>query len=452
MTMATDLLTGWGRTAPTRAARVERPTSAADLRRLLADSPPRGAIARGLGRAYGDAAQNAGGLVVDARGIGAVVDVDVASRIASVDAGVSMRELIRHTLPRGLFPAVTPGTELVTVGGAIACDVHGKNHHVDRALCAHVESFDLVTPTGETMHLRREEQLGEFWATAGGMGLTGVVTRATLKLIPVETAWMSVDTERAMDLDDALARFGSDADYRYSVAWIDCLARGRRLGRSVLIRGNHARLEELPAARRPSALRVRSRRRASAPPWAPPGLVNRRTISVFNELYFRRAPTLERARPTPLHEFFYPLDAVEGWNRLYGPRGFLQYQFVVPFGAEETLRRAIERLSSAGCASFLAVLKRLGPEQGLISFPMPGWTLSLDVPAGNDGLASLLDELDELVAGSGGRVYLAKDSRLRPDLLEAMYPRLGEWREIQARLDPQGVMRSDLSRRLGLVA
>ena len=447
--MAPDLLTGWGRTAPTRAARIERPTSTAELRSLLTDVRPRGAIVRGLGRAYGDAAQNAGGLVIDARGVGNAIDV--VSQTATVDAGVSMRELIRQTLPLGLFPAVTPGTELVTVGGAIACDVHGKNHHVDRALCAHVESFDLVTPTGETMHVDREEQPDEFWATAGGMGLTGVITRARLGLLPVETAWMSVDTERAAELDDALARFGSDDEYRYSVAWIDCLARGKRLGRSVLIRGNHAPLEALPAGRRPHALRVPRRLRVSAPPWAPPGLVNRLTISAFNELYFRRSPTLERGRLSPLHAFFYPLDAVEGWNRLYGPRGFLQYQFVVPVGAEETLRRAIERLSGAGCASFLAVLKRLGPEQGLLSFPMPGWTLSLDVPAGLDGLGALLDELDELVAASGGRVYLAKDSRLRPDLLEAMYPRLDEWREIQARLDPRGVMRSDLSRRLGLV-
>ena len=339
--MVSDLLTGWGRTAPTRPGRVERPSSAADVGTLLPGADPRGAIARGLGRAYGDAAQNAGGLVIEAGGINEIVDVDAVNRTATVDAGVPLREVIRRTLPLGLFPAVTPGTELVTVGGAIACDVHGKNHHVDRALGAHVETFDLVTPTGETMRVDREGHRDEFWATAGGMGLTGVVTRATIGLLPVETAWMSVDTERASDLDDALSRFGSDADYRYSVAWIDCLARGSRLGRSVLIRGNHARLEELPVARRTSALHVHSRRRASAPPWVPPGLVNRLTISAFNELYFRRAPALERGRLTPLHAFFYPLDAIEGWNRLYGPRGFLQYQFVVPFGAEETLRQAI---------------------------------------------------------------------------------------------------------------
>jgi decaprenylphospho-beta-D-ribofuranose 2-oxidase len=449
--MVSELLTGWGRTAPTRAAHVGQPSSAGAVRDLLLAAPARGAVARGLGRAYGDAAQRAGGLVIDTAGLDRLVEIDTDRRIATVDAGVSLQTLTRWTLPLGLFPAVTPGTEHVTVGGAIACDVHGKNHHLDRAFGAHVESFELVTSVGETLLVDPESRHDEFWATAGGLGLTGVIVRATVRLTSVETAWMSVDTERASDLDDALARFADDEHYRYSVAWIDCLARGKRLGRSVLIRGNHARLEHLPEELRPRAFELRNSRRVSAPPWVPPGLVNRGTISVFNELYFRRAPTLERGRLAPLHGFFYPLDAVQGWNRLYGPRGFVQYQFVVPYGAEETVRLAIQRLSAAGCPSFLAVLKRMGEEQGLISFPMSGWTLALDVPAGLDGLASLLDGLDELVAESGGRVYLAKDSRLRPDLLETMYPRLDEWREIRARLDPRGIMRSDLSRRLGLV-
>ena len=449
---AIDLLSGWGRTAPTRPARVRRPTSAAEVRDLLLGAPPRGVIARGLGRAYGDAAQRAGGLVLETMGLNGFLEIDAASRTATVDAGVSIRELVRRSLPLGLFPAVTPGTEAVTIGGLIACDVHGKNHHVDRAFCSHVESFELITPTGETLHVDPQGRPEEFWATSGGLGLTGIVVRATLRLIPVDSAWMSVDTERAADLDDALARFSTDDEYRYSVAWIDCLAQGRRFGRSVLIRGNHAGIEQLPPRLRARRLDFRPPAAVSAPRWLPSGLVNRATISILNEAYFRRAPSLERGRITSLHGFFYPLDAVRGWNRLYGPRGFVQYQFVVPFGAEETLRRAIERLGEAGCPSFLAVLKRLGDEQGLISFPMPGWTLALDLPAHLDGLQRLLDELDELVAESGGRVYLAKDGRLRPDMLDAMYPRLGEWREIRARLDPEGLMCSDLSCRLGLAA
>jgi decaprenylphospho-beta-D-ribofuranose 2-oxidase len=421
------------------------------VRALLRAAPARGAIARGFGRSYGDAAQSAGGLVIETAGLDEVVDIDTTRGTATVGAGISLQELTRRALPLGWFPAVTPGTAVVSIGGAIACDVHGKNHHADGAFCAHVESFDLVTPEGETLHIEQESRPDEFWATAGGLGLTGVIVRSTVRLIAVESAWMFVDTERAPNLDDAFARFGRDEEYRYSVAWIDCLARGKRLGRSVLIRGNHARAEHLPPGRRSQPFVQPGRPRVSAPRWAPPGLVNRATISAFNEVYFRRAPSFERGRIAPLQGFFYPLDAVRDWNRLYGPRGFVQYQFVVPYGAEDTLRRVIERLGAAGCPSFLAVLKRLGNEQGLISFPMPGWTLALDVPAGLDRLGHLLDELDELVAESEGRVYLAKDSRLRPDLLAAMYPRLHEWLEIRERLDPGHAMCSDLSRRLELV-
>jgi decaprenylphospho-beta-D-ribofuranose 2-oxidase len=450
--MPSGLLTGWGRTSATRPARLQRARSAADARELLAGAPERGVIARGYGRSYGDAAQSAGGLVIDAVGLDDVGEIDVAGGTTTVGAGVSIRALTRRTLPLGWFPAVTPGTEVVSVGGAIACDIHGKNHHVDGAFCAHVDSFELVTPSGEILDVDSTSDPEAFWATAGGLGLTGVVTRATLRLVAVETAWMSVDTERASDLDDAFARFTRDDEYRYSVAWVDCLARGKSLGRAVLMRGNPTRLDELPSDGRERPFEQPRRMTLQAPPWAPAGLVNRATISLFNEAYFRRAPALERGKLTPLSSFFYPLDVVDGWNRLYGARGFVQYQFVVPLGAEDTVRRALERLSDAGCPSFLTVLKRMGEEQGLLSFPMRGWTVALDVPAGLDGLGPLLDGLDELVAESGGRVYLAKDSRLRPDVLEAMYPRLPEWRQIQSRLDPKGVMQSDLSRRLGVTA
>jgi decaprenylphospho-beta-D-ribofuranose 2-oxidase len=364
---------------------------------------------------------------------------------------LSLDALIGLMLPLGWFPDVVPGTRFVTVGGAIASDIHGKNHHRDGAFGDHVTELELVTPSGERLRCGPDREPEAFAATTGGMGLTGVITSATLRLSRIATSWMRVDTERARDLDDVLARMDArDEDYRYSVAWIDCLARGSQLGRSVLMRGDHASVEELAPAQRRAPLSPPRAPRLTAPAWVPDGLLRRSTVSAFNQLYFRRAPREERGRLEPLGAFFFPLDAIRGWNRMYGTRGFLQYQLVVPFGREDALRAAIERLSGTGCASFLAVLKRFGPERGLISFPLPGWTLALDIPTAAPGLAPLLDGLDELVAEAGGRVYLSKDSRLRPDLVAAMYPRLGEWQAVRERLDPRGVMRSDLGRRLEL--
>jgi decaprenylphospho-beta-D-ribofuranose 2-oxidase len=433
----TRLLTGWGRTAPT-AARVTGLDGFPSV-------GPRGVVARGLGRAYGDAAQNAGGLVIDTTSHDRVLGFE--SGRVTVEAGISLGQLIEEVLPQGWFLPVTPGTQHVTVGGAIASDVHGKNHHREGSISRWVSEIELLTPSGRETLTAGDEG---FAATAGGMGLTGVVTQATLALLPVETAWITEDIERCSDVDDCLARMEArDDEYRYSVAWIDCLARGPRLGRSVLMRGDHAPADALPAGTEP--LERRSGLRIAAPPWAPNGLLRRETVAAFNELYFRRAPRAEHGRLVALDPFFYPLDAVRGWNRMYGSRGFLQYQFVVPFGAEDALRTALERLSGAGVASFLAVLKRFGEGSGMISFPMPGWTLALDMPAGDPALGPLLDGLDRLVADAGGRVYLSKDSRLRPELVPQMYPELDRWRAVVRELDPEGKMQSDLSRRLDLV-
>ncbi|MCC7077610.1 MAG: FAD-binding oxidoreductase [Acidimicrobiia bacterium] len=447
-----ELLTGWGGTAPT-ATRVAEPHSPGDVREAIAEAPDRGLVARGLARSYGDAAQNAGGVVLRMTELAAVHDVDIEGAGVTVDAGVSLEQLMRLLVPLGLFPMVTPGTCQVTVGGAIAADVHGKNHHGVGSFCNHVEAFTLETPQG-TRHVTPDRDPDVFWATAGGMGLTGVVTQARLRMKRIRTSRIRMDTERASDLDDAMSRMEQrDSDYHYSVAWIDVMARGSHMGRSVITRGDFAEPDELPTRMRSDPLGFKPSTVLTAPPWFPNGLLNKVSVRAFNELWFRKAPRHQEGAIVPLASFHHPLDFVHGWNRIYGTRGFLQYQFVVPYGpeGEAAVRTAVERLSAHGAPSFRAVLKRFGPgNPGHLSFPMPGWTLTLDVPAGMPGLAGLCDGLDEVVLEAGGRLYLAKESRAKPWVIHPMYPRLDEWREIRAKLDPGGVLRSDMARRLDL--
>ncbi|MEU9185147.1 FAD-binding oxidoreductase [Streptomyces sp. NPDC048484] len=451
--MPTDTVsvTGWGRTAPT-AARLVRPRSYDEAVAAVRDCGARGGIARGLGRAYGDAAQNAGGAVFDMTGLDRVHAIDADGGTVLCGAGVSLHRLMEILLPLGWFVPVTPGTRYVTVGGAIGADIHGKNHHVSGSFARHVLSFELLTADGEIRTVSSGTPL--FDATAGGMGLTGVILTATVRLQPVETSLMSVDTERATDLDDLMARLtATDHRYRYSVAWIDLLARGAAMGRSVLTRGDHAPLAALAdgtRARR-APLEFRPGRLPAAPSFVPEGLLGRTTVGLFNELWYRKAPHARVGALQRMSAFFHPLDGVPHWNRVYGRGGFVQYQFAVGHGQEEALRRIVHRISQRRCPSFLAVLKRFGEgDPGWLSFPMPGWTLALDIPANLPGLGGFLDELDGEVVAADGRVYLAKDSRLRPELLRAMYPRLGEFRALREELDPRSVFTSDLSRRLGL--
>jgi decaprenylphospho-beta-D-ribofuranose 2-oxidase len=451
-------LTGWGRTAPTTARVLTDPTpeSIADAVRAAG---PRGVLARGLGRAYGDAAQNAGGLVVDMTGLARIHSIDADSGVVDVDAGVSLDTLMRRALPFGLWVPVLPGTRQVTVGGAIAADIHGKNHHTEGSFGNHVLSMELITASGEIRTLTPDGTDGPnggtdaelFWATVGGMGLTGIVVRARIRLMPTETAYFVVDTERATDLDDLMARLAdNDDNYTYSVAWFDSVATGASMGRAVLTRGWAARHDDLPRKLRRDPLRFDAPRLCTAPPVFPSGLLNRVTARAFNELWYRKAPTDRRGEVQNITTFFHPLDIVGDWNRVYGPRGFLQYQFVVPFGAEDTFRRCVRQIAASGQVSCLNVLKRFGPGNAApLSFPAPGWTLAVDIPI-RPGVDALCATLDQLVLDAGGRVYLAKDSRVDAGTLARMYPRLDEWRKVRAAVDPHGVFVSDLARRLAL--
>jgi decaprenylphospho-beta-D-ribofuranose 2-oxidase len=446
------LLTGWANTAPT-GAEVAHPADREALAATLSGDLPRGVIARGLGRSYGDPAQNAGGLVVDTTAVSGITELDVARGVVTAAAGTSLDALMRWLVPLGWFVPVTPGTRQVTVGGAIASDIHGKNHHKVGSWCDAVEAMTLVTPAHGPIRVTPESHPDLFWATAGGMGLTGIVLDATFRLHRIETSRVLVDTDRTSDLDSALALMESSDDrYDYSVAWIDLMARGAAMGRSILGRGRFAHLDELDRRHRRDPLAFHSSTIATAPAVVPPRLVNTATIKAFNEAWYRKAPKRRRDELQGITQFFHPLDIVDRWNRVYGVHGLLQWQFVVPPEATEELRAIIGELSRSGFPSFLAVLKRMGPgNPGPLSFPMAGWTLAFDVPTVPAGpLADLLDRLDQRVVDAGGRLYLAKDSRMRPELLPAMYPRLDDFVAVRRDVDPKQLLRSDLARRLHL--
>ena len=446
-----ERLTGWGRTAPS-VAEVLRPRTREQVVQAVAEAGPRGVIARGLGRSYGDPAQNAGGRVLDLTSMDRILDVDLEQGLAVVEPGVSLQQLMQAMLPFGFFVPVTPGTRYVTVGGAIASDIHGKSHHADGSFAQHVASLDLLLADGSVRTLTPESDPVLFWATAGGMGLTGVVLRATLRMMPVETSRILVETQRVADLDEAMERMtATDADYRFSVASLDNLATGPALGRGWVESGNFATRDQLPPKLRATPLAFSPKPLATMPNLFPSGLLNRRTVRLMNEANFRRAPKAAHPHLVSIGAFFHPLDAIHDWNRVYGPAGFLQYQFVVPFEATATLRRIVERVAVQGAPSFVTVLKRFGPASpGYLSFPTEGWTLTYDFPTGTPGLAGLLRWMDAQVLDAGGRLYLAKDSRMSPGDVEAMYPRLEAFRKVRAEVDPHGVFVSDQSRRLSL--
>jgi len=402
-----------------------------------------GVLARGMGRSYGDAAQLAGGLIIETTRLRSVA-LDEAGGCVTAGAGVTLGELLARLVPAGWMAPVLPGTQHVSVGGAIAGDIHGKNHGSAGTFGRHVEALGLLTAAGEELSLSPGDAL--FEATLGGMGLTGIIVWARVRLAPVSSPYLSVDTDRVEDLDAALAALRAPGG-PHRVAWLDLLA--RRAGRGVVTRAEHLPASAVPRGARGAAT---VRARTTVPGRWPGALLRPATVRAFNELRFRRSPVGERGRVESIGAHMFPLDALDAWPRLYGRAGFVQYQLVVPYGAEAALKAVLGELRQARVPCYLAVLKDFGEANGApLSFPIAGWTLALDLPRAAPGLPPALERCDEHVAAAGGRVYLSKDARLRPDALRAMYPRLGEWREVRDRADPDGVWRSDLALRTGLV-
>lgn len=436
-------LSGWGR-YPIIDCAVARPGSAAAVSPMLDDLPS--VIARGNGRSYGDASVNADA-VVDMRRIDHLIDFDPESGRIVCEGGTLLSELIDAMLPRGWFPPVTPGTRQVTIGGMIASDVHGKNHHGAGSFCDHLAWIDLAIGEGRVLRCSPCDHADLFAATCGGMGLTGVILRACFRLIPVQSAAVRQRTIRAPKLDDALAAFEASLDWTYSVAWIDCLAGGGDIGRSVVLLGEHAVPDDLPAARRATGLIPPRRKNKRIPVDFPAFALGPTPVRLFNRLYY--AAQRPGDRIVDIDPYFYPLDTVHDWNRIYGRRGFVQYQCVMPLrSSRDGLTQILTEVAARGGASFLAVLKRMGPASfGLLSFPMEGYTLTLDFPV-NDCNLALIDRIDAISRDHGGRIYLAKDALASPKGFAAGYPRLEAFRQVRRHYELDRHFQSHLSRRL----
>ena len=445
---ATTRLSGWG--ANLRAdcvlAEPETPTEvAARLDRA-------GTIARGLGRSYGDAALNAGGQVLGLRKVDRYLGFDERTGTLTCEAGVSLGRIIQDFAPRGWFPMITPGTKFVTIGGCVANDVHGKAHHSQGCFSACVDALTVLLASGEVVPASRDQNADLFWGTFGGMGLLGVVLTATIRLRRIETTYFRQRSIRAQDLEAMLAALDEhDRTFPYSVATLDVMATGARLGRGVLAVGDHARRDELPRRFAADPLRVSGPPRLTVPFELPELTINRLSTRAANAVIQR----IQAGTPAVGHYegFFYPLDGIAHWNRSFGRRGFAQYQFVIPFAdGPQRLREILGAILSAGELPFLNVLKRFGKESGgLLSFPREGYTFAIDFPIRKNTVA-LLRRLDAMVLEAGGRTYLGKDSYVDAPTFRAMYPRLDRWLETKAKYDPRGVFTSDLGRRVGLVA
>ena len=445
-----QIIQGWGRNTSAEVNILE-PENKIKLKEIILNAEKNSLIARGLGRSYGDSAQLDKKNVVSLKKFN-TFELDRENNVITAQAGVTFDELLKYIVPRGFFLPVSPGTRFVTVGGAIASDVHGKNHHVDGSFGNNIKSIVLIDGNGNLHTLKPDNSINnndrkKFWSTVGGMGLTGIILEATFSLIPISSSYIEVDTKRFSNIDELMGEMiECDKKFRYSVAWVDSL---HKEFRGVLTCGDHLDVKKLKDDFPNKPLTFNIEPLAEAPNFFPGGLLNRFSVKAFNEAWFRKSPKLRKGELQNLGEFFYPLDGIKNWNRIYGSKGFIQYQFVVPENASYLIKQILETLRSISVTSFLTVLKRFGnANPSYLSFPIPGWTLAIDMPADIKNLNKELDKLDEIIVDAGGRIYLSKDSRQSSQIFKKSYPKIEDWLKIKKELDPDNIFMSDSFKRL----
>jgi decaprenylphospho-beta-D-ribofuranose 2-oxidase len=424
---------------------IARPENYAGLHTVNAN-----VIARGFGGSYGDAALNKNGHIILTERLDRFLAFDKQQGLLCVEAGISLAKILEFIVPCGWYLPVTPGTTRVSIGGCVASDVHGKNHFQAGSISHYVTELEIIIASGETITCSPEMRAELFWATVGGMGLTGIIGAVTLKLKPIETAYLQVNYQTADNLAqtfDSLAL--EDTEDEYAVAWLDALNFPQMT--AITIKARHTKLRSLSLRQQANPLAISPSKSYHLPCYLPRGLLNRRIIGIFNKYYYQRL-SKRSTELVSFQNYFYPLDQIVNWPRLYGRQGFLQYQCAMPAEtAYITVKKILEILNQQKYAIYLAVLKRLGPSNPApLSFPLSGYTLAIDLPVSNQGLFVCLDQLDALVIGAGGRVYLAKDARLKPDVFQSMYPRLSEWLTTKRYWDPTNKFSSSLARRLAL--
>jgi decaprenylphospho-beta-D-ribofuranose 2-oxidase len=438
-------ISGWGN-YPLVKTKIYQPYT---QKKVLASLEAEKNIPRGLGRSYGDQSVNVGYLTTVCTRLNHFLSFDKNTGILECEAGVSHDEIIQTFAPRGWFPMITPGTKYITIGGAIANNIHGKAHHVDGSFVNCVEEFTILLADGSIKTASRTENTDLFWANFGGLGLLGIILTAKIRLRAIETTYFHQKAVVLHNLDEMIdALYEYDEKYNYSVAWVNALAKGKHLGRGVLTLGNQVRLEELPDKLKKKPLFVAPPPKLSVPFYLPDFALNTLTVNILN----KALDTMQRSAGKFAHyeKFFYPLDFVRHWNRGYGKRGFIQYQFVIPLeNVKQNIRVILEKIASSGCAPFLNVLKKLGKGQNYLSFSREGFTFAIDFPV-TKNIPNLIRELDRLVLDFGGRIYLGKDAMLDKETFRAMYPHYEEWLAIKAKYDPDNKFSSNISRRLGL--